>query len=85
MSDSQRDRLSSAAIGKMMEWIQACRIQHLSCRAQTKGILPTRVVDISPIDDLSHVRLVEGSACSPAEYVALSHCWGNMPPNSTDL
>lgn len=84
MSEAEHDRLSSTAIEKIHAWIQVCHREHVSCRKQTESLLPTRVIDISPSDLPGHVRLVEEHG-SKAEYVALSHCWGDMPPNSIDL
>ena len=84
MSDAEYDRLSFTAIEKVHAWIRACQTEHVSCRKQTEPLLPTRVIDISPSDLPGHVRLVEEHRLE-AEYVALSHCWGDMPPNSIDL
>jgi hypothetical protein len=85
MSDSERDRLSCTAIGKISTWIQTCETEHHSCRRQIRSSLPTRLIDVSPSDFPGDVRLIEGKDLPEAEYVALSHCWGRMPPNSIDL
>lgn len=85
MSESERDRMSSTAINKISTWIQNCYTQHNSCRRTNGSTLPTRVLHISPDDMPEGVRLVEGKCRPEAEYVALSHCWGDMPPNSVDL
>jgi hypothetical protein len=85
MVDSEHDRLSPTAVGKISAWLQTCRIEHRSCRWQTGSKLPTRVIDISPIDMPGCVRLIEGRSELDTNYVALSHCWGNMPFNRFDL
>lgn len=85
MCDSERDRLSPTAIEKVTTWIQICKTEHLSCRWQAKPSLPTRVIDVSPGDMPGSIRLIEGTREIDAEYVALSHCWGNMPFNRTDM
>ncbi|UPX15238.1 uncharacterized protein EKO05_0005694 [Ascochyta rabiei] len=85
MSDSEHDRLSRPAIDKILTWSRNCLMQHPLCRRQTTSRLPKRVVDVLPPELPGQVRLVDGKSCPEAEYVALSHCWGMMPPNSIDL
>jgi hypothetical protein len=85
MCDAERDRLSRAAVNKILGWVRECETEHCSCRRQTGRKLPTRVVDVSPSGSPEVVRLVNGEDITEREYVALSHCWGMMPENSIDL
>ncbi|XPS92120.1 hypothetical protein M3J09_001526 [Ascochyta lentis] len=85
MTDSEHDRLSGPAIDKIALWSRDCHTKHPLCRRQTKSGLPTRVIDICPVGLPGHVRLIDGKSCPEAEYVALSHCWGMMPPNRIDF
>ncbi|KAF1930131.1 HET-domain-containing protein [Didymella exigua CBS 183.55] len=85
MIDSERDRLSLTAVEKISIWLQTCQTEHHSCRWRARSKLPTRVVDISPTGISGGIRLVEGQGKPDVEYVALSHCWGNMPFNRFDL
>lgn len=85
MSDSEHDRLSRPAIDKILTWSRECQMKHRSCRRQSRSILPTRVIDTSPDGNPGGVQLIVGMSCPEAEYLALSHCWGMMPPNSSKL
>lgn len=85
MNDSEQDRFSPIAIQKITSWIETCKAEHVFCRKQTQLVLPTRVIDIDPPGMPGCIRLVEGEARVDAEYLALSHCWGNMPFNRFDL
>lgn len=85
MCDSERDRLSPRAVEKIKNWVRVCKTEHKSCRWQSEPSLPTRVIDVSPTDMPGGIRLIEGSGRTDDEYVALSHCWGNMPFNRYDL
>ncbi|KAH9227260.1 hypothetical protein K456DRAFT_1796293, partial [Colletotrichum gloeosporioides 23] len=64
--------------------IQTCLESHDVCsRYQTlfaSGTsFPTRLLDLQPTTPNADVLLVDGSSCSHAPYVALSHCWGAAP------
>jgi hypothetical protein len=63
---------------RITQWIQQCSNSHKVCgRAIVPPPLPTRVLDVSSgIDGIdSGIRLIETNAHA-AEYIALSHCWG---------
>ncbi|KAL6866438.1 hypothetical protein ACO1O0_002549 [Amphichorda felina] len=56
-------------------WLKECRESHPNCSLGQTPELPTRVIDIGPLDgsETPRVFLSEGMR---AEYVTLSHCWG---------
>lgn len=85
MTDSERDRLSPNAVAKVSAYLQTCQSDHRSCRWQAASKLPTSVIEISPNDMPDCIRLVDGNREPEADYIALSHCWGNMPCNRLDL
>lgn len=85
MTDSERDRLSPSAIAKVSAWLHNCQGEHRSCRWRAASKLPTRVIEVFPNDMLNCIRLVDGDREPEADYIALSHCWGNMPCNRFDL
>jgi hypothetical protein len=85
MRDSLRDRLSDQAIKRVSTWIGNCQTEHRSCRWPAQPTLPTRVIDVAPVNMPGCVQLVEGRNHVGAEYITLSHCWGNMPFNRYDL
>lgn len=67
------------------QWIQHCLDNHSRCSSRAlnsqnpsieSGWIPTRVIDVGPIDGSREPRLI----CDPGvsgQYVTLSHCWGN--------
>ncbi|KAF8838343.1 HET-domain-containing protein [Paxillus ammoniavirescens] len=64
-------------------WLQECIEGHEECPKYKHQPLPTRVLDVAPVDDPQHqIRL-----CVPngeaAAYTALSYCWGGPQPFST--
>jgi hypothetical protein len=52
---------------------------HLDCcpNSQDSTPLPTRVIDVSPTDDLPSLKVFEIRG-EPGTFVALSHCWGTQ-------
>ena len=61
----------SLAIAKA--WLQRCIEEHPSCRLETKGELPTRVIDVG---DESTPPRIYVSKREQESYVTLSYCWG---------
>lgn len=62
-------------------WMNDCANTHDTCNAiKRNGYAPTRVIDVGSIDTAP--KLV-GSNETHAEYVALSHCWGESLPLRT--
>jgi Heterokaryon incompatibility protein (HET) len=63
---------------RIAQWVQQCSNSHKACRREVvPPSLPTRVLDVgSDIDGIdSGIRLIETNGHA-AEYIALSHCWG---------
>ncbi|KAF2169148.1 hypothetical protein M409DRAFT_64912 [Zasmidium cellare ATCC 36951] len=52
-------------------WLQQCREEHLTCRTEVAGLLPTRVIDVH--SEPPKLVLSRGAV---GKYLALSHCWG---------
>lgn len=71
-------------------WFNECRVNHTRCSTTISDYpidekftkLPTRVIDVSPDEDLDHVILIESHG-RHGHYAALSHCWG--PPSKRPL
>ena len=61
----------SLAIAKA--WLQRCIEEHPSCRLETKGELPTRVIDVGDESTPPHIYV---SKRERESYVTLSYCWG---------
>ncbi|MCJ1461965.1 hypothetical protein MMC07_000565 [Pseudocyphellaria aurata] len=68
--------------GAAKRWLQNCRNNHSQCISKEHktsrggGWLPTRVIDVGPIDGSKEPRLLCGPGKS-GQYATLSHCWGN--------
>lgn len=67
-------------------WLCWCDKTHAHCgkpRAELVTALPTRLLDVGNPDEQDHkldiVHLVRGSDATTQQYVALSHCWGQIP------
>jgi hypothetical protein len=69
---------SDASMALVSTWIQHCSRNHPECkRSDEKPLLPTRVIDVGPADG-SREPFLFISNCLRAEYLILSHCWGNI-------
>lgn len=64
---------SPAAFEKAKGWVHDCLENHEQCPKAHKTPLPTRVLDLS---DLNNIRLHVTNG-QVGTYVALSYCWGN--------
>lgn len=67
-------------------WLRWCDEGHGDCKksqAEPVTVLPTRLLDVGNSGEQDHkpdhVRLVRGSDATTTQYVALSHCWGQIP------
>ncbi|KIK87549.1 hypothetical protein PAXRUDRAFT_831829 [Paxillus rubicundulus Ve08.2h10] len=82
--DMNFDVGSDASYQLAKTWLRECIEGHEECPKYEPRPLPTRVLDVAPVDDsLQHqIRL-----CVPngeaATYAALSYCWGGPQPFST--
>ena len=80
------DPLSDLSLLRLKQRIHECDTTHQNCRRDTNP-LPTRVVDLGPeisvtfdshrsvTADQNSVKVIESEGLH-ADYVALSHCWG---------
>lgn len=78
---------SKFTISHVVDWtlekLVSCRSSHQLCKSSWQSthlaILPTRVLDISTVNDgdLDAIRLWE-TKDSKGRYIALSHCWGGL-------
>lgn len=83
--DISKGPRSTQGRGLIRKWFDSCRKSHPECRLAGKSRgLPTRVLDVRPIDSTGQPepKLVSLKG-KKAPYVALSHCWGD--PNGTQL
>ncbi|KAH8590213.1 heterokaryon incompatibility protein-domain-containing protein, partial [Bisporella sp. PMI_857] len=60
-------------------WLSECTQNHTGCASVAEEPnLPTRVVDIGPVQESTQPRLLVTNGHTGA-YLALSHCWGHKP------
>ena len=68
-----------------LHWLSECRAnadgEHSECQASDASWYPTRVLDLSTLEETGRVLLVvtdllDHSSLHRSEYVTLSHCWG---------
>ncbi|KAK4095865.1 HET-domain-containing protein, partial [Parathielavia hyrcaniae] len=59
----------------VLTWLDDCSQNHNDCQAPQSGFIPSRLIDVGD-NDTSTLRLV--NLDSPAEYLALSYCWGEV-------
>lgn len=61
----------------MRTWIFNCLSHHPKCKLESNQRLPRRLLDLRAFSDSEDIRLVVSECITkPADYVALSHCWG---------
>ncbi|KAL8875840.1 MAG: hypothetical protein Q9198_005855, partial [Flavoplaca austrocitrina] len=72
----EKDTLSDRNLGRIHGWLENCVAEHACCRIQKLPRLPTRVIDVGSSTGRSP-RLIETDR-RPAQYLALSHCWGTQ-------
>jgi len=65
-------------------WLNDCLCSHDYCQKATtqETRLPTRVLDIGPVDGSEQPYLLETRGMH-GSYIALSHCWGGQVPLTT--
>jgi len=76
---------SKAALELLGYWFHGCRKRHLRCRRDffdgeqhtDLPILPTRVIDVGPMDGSEEPRLIITNGLR-ANYFTLSHSWGTL-------
>jgi hypothetical protein len=70
---------SASAYGQAHCWIRECTESHVDCPRRKVGKLPTRVVDVQPLNANGDSRLLITNELE-AEYATLSYCWGSEQP-----
>ncbi|KIY00310.1 uncharacterized protein Z520_03995 [Fonsecaea multimorphosa CBS 102226] len=65
---------SNACMNLASRWIKECAEGHADCHRRTRHPLPTRVINVG--SDGQAPFLYESSG-EDAQYIALSHCWGD--------
>lgn len=69
------DPLGAPTVARLTKWIETCNKDHEGCHSKETPLLPTRVLDVGSSPSSQVVKLVETSG-QRAQYIALSHCWG---------
>ncbi|TAQ91312.1 hypothetical protein B7494_g294 [Chlorociboria aeruginascens] len=68
----------------MREWLRVCdnHKDHkgYGCRSETESVLPTRVLDVKRRTFTKSIRLYCSERGEIGDYIALSHCWGDVEP-----
>lgn len=66
----------------LREWLQWCDKSHDNCKRRKPRKLPTRLLDVGDPDYNPDVlKLVPSEQIGSEEYIALSHCWGDLKDN----
>ncbi|RKK27411.1 hypothetical protein BFJ66_g16668 [Fusarium oxysporum f. sp. cepae] len=61
-------------------WLQRCDKRHYICkRSDNKPTMPTRLLHVV---DSENLRLISGKEIGADKYIALSHCWGMLEPET---
>ena len=70
----------SARFALLRAWLRQCNEHHECCKHQeeSESMMPTRVLYVGDSKDSDSIRLVYASETSRQQYVALSHCWGEL-------
>lgn len=79
---------SEALFARIQGWLSECLLRHPECARdlefsppigclESPVALPTRVIDVGPIDSTPQPRLFESQGAQGV-YIALSHCWGKL-------
>jgi hypothetical protein len=75
-----------ARSGLLCGWIRWCDEGHAECKqvkAKHETALPTRLLYVGDVGEQDYkqelIRLVGASEATSQQYVALSHCWGQLP------
>jgi hypothetical protein len=66
---------SDASKHQIQDWLVECA-DHSQCPGQVETILPTRVIEVAPVDSPDKPRLLV-TAGKKGRYAALSYCWGS--------
>lgn len=73
--------LSSSNLEIINTWIKECKVNHPECQIDNSRWVPSRLLDVGPLDGSELPRLVEtGEPGNRGPYTALSHMWGESIP-----
>lgn len=73
------DMMSEETFSQIGSWMNDCRKNHTTCLNAEQTPLPTRLVDVTPIDGSEIVR-IHTTYGEKERYAALSYCWGGPQP-----
>lgn len=78
-----RATANKAPLNLARNWLTMCAGSHTTCPRMKDQELPTRLIDVGPLDREPQPRLVhtgQDGHPSRGRYLALSHCWGTPNP-----
>ncbi|KUJ16569.1 HET-domain-containing protein, partial [Mollisia scopiformis] len=64
------------------KWLRECSFSHNNCRRRIQNVLPSRLIELSPLGQPQAARL-RYTAGQKGNYAALSYCWGSAEPFRT--
>ncbi|CAH0037179.1 unnamed protein product, partial [Clonostachys rhizophaga] len=68
----------------LRHWLNSCDNsedhRYWGCHRGSNSVLPSRVLDVGEGPNSTVLRLYCSQPNEQADYIALSHCWGNLPP-----
>jgi len=75
---------SPESLSRARAWLDARTADHVECPGHEPVDLPTRLVQVSPLEDSESAWLCCGDG-EKGRYCALSYCWGGPQPFSTTI
>ncbi|KAL9000246.1 MAG: hypothetical protein Q9169_001148 [Polycauliona sp. 2 TL-2023] len=78
-----KNSLSDVNTARILGWLDNCVDEHACCKTEKLPRLPTRIIDVGSLGGQSP-RLLETNR-RPAQYLALSHCWGALTASKENL
>ncbi len=81
---------SISSVQLLHKWLKKCDQSH-ECRQHhienqpNKYTLPTRLLNVNPLDNPDDLRLDVSEKIETDRYIALSHCWGQSDPDRHPL
>lgn len=64
------------AIAQFKVWLEHCDNNHKCHQQPDTPNLPSRLLNVRPLDDPKYIRLDDKEIVTSGTYIALSHCWG---------
>lgn len=77
--------MNDGGIFDIIDWVNNCKDNHISCNYERTPGNPTRLIKISQSEDepYYHLQLHETDSSRSYRYIALSHCWTYSKPLKT--